>query len=239
MKTLGHMKKIKATFRDLRSAVQDTRRGRKDPLRALDLSELELGEREEAMAYLSQALHKDRDRFADAIVWHTKSGAWYDVISLDPHNHWRATICGMVIADHSKGVDFIKAIAGRFLKEHLQETLDGVISDFSREDQEKLRELLEHRDEIIDHRQNNSRLFGDPLPEHLREILMEVHEIDANDEHQDRFVNSVIGHCKKDNPTSFVRTILLYKLTEGPELLAVAENQRAFTTLVLEEVFSS
>lgn len=239
MKTLGHMKKIKATFSDVRSAVQGAQRGRKDPLRALDLSELEPGAREEAMAYLSQALHRERDRFADAIVWHTKSGAWYDVISSDPLNRWKATICGIIIADHSKGVDFIKAIAGRFLEEHLQETLDGVISDFSREDQEKLRELLEHRDEIIDHRQNNSRLFGDPLPEHLREILMEAHEIDANDEHQDRFVNSVIGHCKKDNPTSFVRTILLYKLTEGPELLAVAENQRAFTTLVLEEVFSS
>ena len=146
MKTLGHMKKIKATFSDVRSAVQGAQRGRKDPLRALDLSELEPGAREEAMAYLSQALHRERDRFADAIVWHTKSGAWYDVISSDPLNRWKATICGIIIADHSKGVDFIKAIAGRFLEEHLQETLDGVISDFSREDQEKLRELLEHRD---------------------------------------------------------------------------------------------
>lgn len=60
MKKLGHIKTTAAAFHDLRSAVQDSRRGHKDPLRALDLSHLEGQEQEEAMTYLMDTFGRDR-----------------------------------------------------------------------------------------------------------------------------------------------------------------------------------
>lgn len=237
MKTLGHIKTIRGTFDDLRSAVQDSRRGRQDPLRALDLSHLEGQEQEEAMTYLMDTLGRDRERLCDAVVWYTKSGAWWDVLSPDPKNRWKATLCGLTLAEHDGDPERIKRITERFLELHLQAKLALAISHFPKGEQETLRALLACRTKIVEHRKNNSRLFGAPLPEHLFDALKAVHAIDTSgDANKERFVNGLLAYCERNSPIALVHAILFYNV-EGPlEVFAVAEEQRAFTTLVLESL---
>ena len=235
MKKLGHIKTTRGAFHDLRSAVQDSRRGRHDPLRALDLSHLEGQEQEEAMTYLMDTLGRDRERFCDAVVWYTKSGAWWDVLSPDPKNRWKATLCGLTLAEHDG--DPVKRLAERFLELHLQAKLALAMSHFSKEEQETLRALLACRTEIVAHRKNHSRLFGEPLPEYLFDTLKAVHAIDTSgDASKERFVNALLAYCERNNPTALVRAVLFYNVEKPLEVFDVAKDQRAFTALVLEEL---
>lgn len=235
MKKLGHIKTTRGAFQELRSAVQDSRRGRKDPLRALDLSHLEGQEQEEAMTYLMDTLDRDRERLCDVVVWYTKSSAWWDVLSPDPENRWKATLCGLTLAEHDGDPERIKRIAERFLELHLQEKMALAMSHFSRGEQETLRALLAGRTEIVEHRKNHSRLFGEPLPEHLFDALKVVHAIDTSgDANKERFVNALLAYCERNNPIALVRAVLFYNVEKPLEVFDVAKDQRAFTALVLE-----
>jgi len=237
MKKLGHIKTTRGVFHDLRSAVQDSRRGRKDPLRVLDLSHLEGQEQEEAMTYLMDTLGRDRERLCDVVVWYTKSGAWWDVLSPDPENRWKATLCGLTLAEHDGDPERVKRIAERFLELHLQEKMALAMSHFSKEEQETLRALLAGRTEIVEHRKNHSRLFGEPLPEHLFDALKAVHAIDTSgDANKEQFVNALLAYCERNNPIALVRTVLFYGVTSGLNTIELAEDQRTFTTLVLESL---
>ena len=111
------------------------------------------------------------------------------------------------------------------------------MSHFSKEEQEPLRALLAGRTEIVEHRKNHSRLFGEPLPEHLFDVLKAVHALDTSgDASKERFVNALLAYCEKNNPISLVHAILFYNVEEPLEVFAVAEEQRAFTALVFEEL---
>ena len=111
------------------------------------------------------------------------------------------------------------------------------MSHFSKEEQEPLRALLAGRTEIVEHRKNHSRLFGEPLPEHLFDVLKAVHALDTSgDASKERFVNALLSYCERNSSIALVHTILFYNVGEPLKVFAVAEEQRAFIALVLEKI---